>query len=310
MALRAAVLGTGSWARRIHLPALAEHPGVELVGVWGRDPAAAREAAAGAGTAAFDDRAELLAAVDLVSVAVTPRAQPALAVEAARAGAHLVLEKPAAADAAGCRELAAAARAAGVDATVFLSRLWDPARWDWLDRVAGGPWRRIEYGWVSAGMRAGSPGAEGWRRAAGPLLDVGPHVLGLVEYAAGPVVAVDASAAGGHGRLDLALHHASGCVSTATIDLDAPVTSTNESILLVGDGPGARYANPEAVDFGAAYRAMLDDLLGRLADPSAVSARGLASGLDAACAMADVLDAVARRLAGAPGPVPVRAART
>ncbi|MEU3504555.1 gfo/Idh/MocA family oxidoreductase, partial [Streptomyces hundungensis] len=38
---RIGLLGTGPWAAATHAPALAAHPGVDFVGVWGRRPEAA-----------------------------------------------------------------------------------------------------------------------------------------------------------------------------------------------------------------------------------------------------------------------------
>jgi predicted dehydrogenase len=300
MTLRAAVIGTGAWARTIHLPGLAGDPRIELVGVWGRDRETTESVAAAAGVLPFHDLDELLALVDLVSIAVTPAAQVPLAVAAARTGAHVVLEKPAAQDAAGALALATAVREAGVEATVFLSRLWDPARQEWLTRTAGSPWETISYDWVSAGMRPGMPGAQGWRKSVGPLLDVAPHVLSIVECIAGPVLEVAAATTDPQGRVLLTLRHAGGCVTTAQLDLFAPVTSTHEQITLSARGEEQSWSNPSAVDFPAAYREMLDDLLTRLATPGRPSARGEESGVAQACAMARLLDDAARLLAGGP----------
>lgn len=301
MSLRAAVLGTGSWARRIHLPGLASHPEIELVGVWGRDPAAAESAAAQGGVRPFTDLSELLRAVDLVSIAVTPKAQAPLAIAAAKAGAHLVLEKPAAGDAAACRELETAVRAAGVEATVFLSRLWDPARQEWLGRAAATAWSTIDYDWVSAGMRPGMPGAEGWRQGAGPLLDIGPHIVSIVESIAGPVVGVEAASTDSRRRLLLTLRHDGGCATEARVDLLAPVTSTYESVTLIGDGREERWSTTSAVDFPGAYRALLDDLLDRVCGAGTTPPRAAESGLHRACAMAELFDEASRRLATASG---------
>ncbi|OJV84218.1 MAG: hypothetical protein BGO37_01660 [Cellulomonas sp. 73-92] len=297
MTLRAAVLGTGSWARKIHLPALAAHPQVDLVGVWGRRGDTAWAVGDEFAIPAYDDLERLLATVDLVSVAVTPQAQPALAAAAARAGVHLVLEKPAAEDALGCEALAAAVASTGVQSTVFLSRLWDPARREWLDAVSAHRWRAIRYGWMSAGMRPGSPGAGDWRREAGPLIDVGPHIIGLAEYLAGPVATIRAEAPA-HGRLDLRLTHADGCETVAVVDLLADVTCTNEDITLSGDGRVRGYRNPEAVDFVAAYTGMLDDLLGRVRGTRATSSRGAACSLESAVTMAAVIDEARSQLRG------------
>lgn len=297
MPLRAAVLGTGAWARRIHLPGLASHPGTELVGVWGRDESAARDAGAPFGVPAFGSLADLLEAVDLVSIAVPPAAQVPLALAATAEGVHLVLEKPTAVDAAGCRRVEAAARDAGVEASVFLSRLWDPARQAWLAAAAATAWSAISYDWVSAGMRPGMPGAEGWRQGMGPLLDIAPHVVSMAEAIAGPVDRVDDASTDDRGRLLLTLRHLRGCTTSARIDLLAPVSSTHESIALVSGDVREQWSNAEAVDFPAAYRALLDDLLRRVSDPGATSPRGDESGLASACAMAELFDEAARRLA-------------
>ena len=44
--LRFGLVGTGYWARIAHAPALASTEGIELAGVWGRDPRAAAALAA------------------------------------------------------------------------------------------------------------------------------------------------------------------------------------------------------------------------------------------------------------------------
>ena len=49
---RFGLLGTGHWADTVHAAPLAAHPEVELVGVWGRDPAKAAAVAERHGTVA------------------------------------------------------------------------------------------------------------------------------------------------------------------------------------------------------------------------------------------------------------------
>ncbi|RDB48107.1 Gfo/Idh/MocA family oxidoreductase, partial [Tsukamurella tyrosinosolvens] len=88
MTVRIGLVGAGPWARETHAPALTAHPGVDFVGGWARDPAAAAELF----PRSFDSPAELFDAVDAVAFAVPPNVQAELAVEAARAGKHLVLD--------------------------------------------------------------------------------------------------------------------------------------------------------------------------------------------------------------------------
>src|SRR3954463_6522685 len=92
--MRFGVLGTGFWAREIHATSLAEHPDAELVGVWGRDLAKAKAAGAQFDVQGFDDLDALLAEVDAISFALPPAVQVPLAIRAAEAGKHLLLEKP------------------------------------------------------------------------------------------------------------------------------------------------------------------------------------------------------------------------
>ncbi|OMQ13950.1 oxidoreductase, partial [Modestobacter sp. VKM Ac-2676] len=81
--MRFGVLGTGHWARTVHAASLTEHPGAELVGVWGRDLAKAKAVGAEFDVAGTDDLDALLADVDAVSIAVPPDVQVPLAERAA-----------------------------------------------------------------------------------------------------------------------------------------------------------------------------------------------------------------------------------
>src|SRR6266508_2383751 len=94
MPLRFGLLGTGYWARETHAAALAIQDGAELVGVWGRNPTKAAAVAERYGVRSFGDPDALFAAVDAVAFALPPDVQAELAVRAATAGRHLLLEKP------------------------------------------------------------------------------------------------------------------------------------------------------------------------------------------------------------------------
>src|SRR3954464_12268716 len=92
--MRFGVLGTGFWAEHVHAASLAEHPDAELVGVWGRDLAKAKAVGARFDVPGYADVDALLADVDAGSFALPPDVQVPLAVRAAEAGKHLLLEKP------------------------------------------------------------------------------------------------------------------------------------------------------------------------------------------------------------------------
>ena len=135
-------MGTGYWARELHAVGVAGHPDAELAAVWGRDPARPRRwpsphgARAFAGSEGYDD---MLADVDAVVFAVPPDVQAPLALRAAEAGRHLLLEKPVALSAAAADEVAAAAERTGVASVVFFTERFVPEREAWLqERAAAG----------------------------------------------------------------------------------------------------------------------------------------------------------------------------
>src|ERR671926_218745 len=107
--MRFGLFGTGPWAHQAHAPALAAHDDVEFVGVWGRS---AEKAAALAGEHAakpYADIDALIADVDAIAVALPPDVQSDIALRAARAGKHLLLDKPIAFTPQAATEIVAAA---------------------------------------------------------------------------------------------------------------------------------------------------------------------------------------------------------
>src|SRR5215218_10405920 len=132
MVLRFGVLGTGYWAQEAHAAALAAHPDTELVGVWGRDPAKTEAFAARFGIRGHTDLDRLLAEVGAVAVAVPPDVQAELAVRAAAAGRHLLLDKPLALSVDAADRVAAAVAASGVASLVFFTLRFLPELAAWV----------------------------------------------------------------------------------------------------------------------------------------------------------------------------------
>jgi len=122
VSMRFGLLGTGYWADTVHAAGLAAHPDVELVGVWGRDPAKAAAVAERHGTAGEPDLDALLGKVDAVAIAVPPDVQAELACKAAGRGCHLLLEKPLALSAAAADRVVATTERARVHSLVFFIR--------------------------------------------------------------------------------------------------------------------------------------------------------------------------------------------
>src|ERR1700722_16484485 len=229
--LRFGLVGTGYWARVTHAPALASTDGIELAAVWGRDAQKAARLAADHGAAACADFRDFLGSVDAVAFSVPPDVQQELAVRAARAGRHLLLEKPIALSLAAADELAGAVAAAGVASVVFFTARFDPRVRAWLaELAAGGPWLGGTLTWLGTAMDEASPFNTPWRRDKGGLWDLGPHAVSLLGPSLGPVVSVTADA-GPRGVTYLVLHHQSGVTSSATMTLDAPPAAESLDLL-------------------------------------------------------------------------------
>jgi predicted dehydrogenase len=235
--LRFGLAGTGYWAQVTHAPALAAVDGIELTSVWGRDAQKAARLAAEHGAAAYPDFAGFLASVDAVAFSVPPDVQPELAVRAAQAGKHLLLEKPVALSVPAAEELARAVAAARVASVVFFTARFQPRVRAWLARLAaGGPWLGGTLTWLGTALDPASPFNTPWRRDKGGLWDLGPHAVSLLWAGLGPVVSVTADA-GAPGVTYLILHHQGGATSSATLTLGAPPAAEYLSLDVWG-GPG------------------------------------------------------------------------
>src|SRR3954453_10658539 len=115
--MRFGLVGTGPWAEMAHGPGLASVDEVEFVGVWGPHLDRALPLAQQMGVRAYDDYASLLRDVQAVAFTVPPDVQSVMATEAAKAGKHLLLEKPVATSVAAARALSDTA--GGVASVVF-----------------------------------------------------------------------------------------------------------------------------------------------------------------------------------------------
>lgn len=230
--LAVGLVGAGPWAAMVHAPTFAGGPETTLAGVWARRPEAARQLAERHGAPAVDDVDELFERSDVVAFAVPPDVQAPLATRAARTGTAVLLEKPVAADLPGAEELAHAVGAAGVASLVVLSwRYAAPVR-RFLDAAqtfdaSGGSGRFV------SSSALGGPFATPWRLDRGPLLDLGPHVVDLLDAALGEVTAVHA-VGDRHGWVNLVLEHADGRTSSASLCASAAVDPSRAGVELYG----------------------------------------------------------------------------
>ncbi|MFE9400899.1 Gfo/Idh/MocA family protein [Streptomyces sp. NPDC006530] len=260
---RIGLLGTGPWAAATHAPALAAHPGVDFVGVWGRRPEAAAVIAREHGVAVYEDADALFARCDAVAFALPPDVQAPLAVRAAAAGCHLLLDKPVATDVASARALADAAERARVASVVFFTLRFAPETAAWVaQQAAEDGWFTGRAQWYAALFAPGaehSPyAASPWRGEKGALWDVGPHALAVLSGVLGEVTGLTAAAGSGD-TAHLVLRHASGASSTADLSFTAPPAAAGVEVSLLG-ARGAT-AMPEWDGALGAFAAAIDALL-------------------------------------------------
>ncbi|MFG2576479.1 Gfo/Idh/MocA family protein [Streptomyces sp. NPDC048481] len=266
--MRIGLLGTGPWAGMVHAPVLASHEELDFVGVWGRRPQAAGELADRHGTRAYDDVDALLADVDAVAVALPPDVQARLAVRAAEAGRHLLLDKPVAATVTGARAVARAVREARVASVVFFTTRFvaEPRAWIAEQAEAGG-WFTAHAQWLGDVFHeeSDSPFATPWRGEKGALWDVGPHALSVLLPVLGDVRRVAAAAHGPGDTVLAVLDHANGASSTLTLSLTAPPAAAGAAVELRGAAGVTRLPHGRADAADALARAA-DELLASVRD--------------------------------------------
>ncbi|MFF5428814.1 Gfo/Idh/MocA family protein [Streptomyces griseofuscus] len=234
--MRIGLLGTGPWARAVYAPALAGHPGLEFAGVWGRRPEAAAELAQRYDGTPYADVDALLADVDAVAVALPPAVQAPLAVRAARAGRHLLLDKPLALSVADARAVAEEAERAGVASVVFFTARFQKEPQAWIEEQAAlTGWFTARAQWLGVVFTTDSPfAASPWRQEKGPLWDLGPHALSVLMPILGDVTRVVTAARGPGDTVHLILDHAAGASSTVTLSQTVPPAAAGTEYELRG----------------------------------------------------------------------------
>ncbi|MEU0517268.1 Gfo/Idh/MocA family oxidoreductase [Streptosporangium sp. NPDC006007] len=216
MTISVGLVGAGPWAEMVHAPILAAGPDTRLVGVWARRP----EVAARFGVPVFERIEELFDNCEAVAFSVPPAVQAELGVLAAKAGKALLLEKPLAADLDGARRLAEAIGEAGVPSQMVLTWRYSEATRAFLARVSavepfGGHAANI------SGSMLGGDFATPWRLERGAILDVGPHMIDMLDAALGRVASVRAHG-NPRGWVGLLLEHETGAVSEASLCMSVP----------------------------------------------------------------------------------------
>jgi predicted dehydrogenase len=209
--IRVGLVGAGPWAEKAYAPMLAVGPETRLACVWARRPEAARELAGRHGAEAVESFAVLLERCEAVAFAVPPDVQAELAVAAARAGKHLMLDKPLAIELEPARRLVEAVEAAGVVSQLMLTHRYRPKVQAFLARARDFDAIGARLAFLTGSFVRG-PYATPWRKQHGAFHDLGPHAFDLLEAALGPIERM-AGAGDPRGWVSLACVHANGAVS-------------------------------------------------------------------------------------------------
>ncbi len=193
-AVRWGVAGCGWVARDFVLPALAAAGNCSVAALLDPDPAALRAASSGfPEAAAHAEPGPFLETPGLDAVYVaTPNHRHAAVVEAAaRAGKHVMCEKPMAATLADAEEMVDACRSAGVTYGTAFDQRFHAAHQRLRALISSGALgvvcsARVHYAcWLPPGWAEDNWRADPQRAGGGAFMDLAPHGLDLVQYLLG-----------------------------------------------------------------------------------------------------------------------------
>ncbi|MEU3794367.1 Gfo/Idh/MocA family protein [Streptomyces fructofermentans] len=237
------LVGAGPWARAMHARVLAAGPETRLAAVWARRTDAAREAAAPHAAHVAADFDELLDHCEAVAFAVPPAVQAELAPLAAKAGKAVLLEKPLGPDLAAAQRVADAVAEAGVVSQFVLTKRYHPTTRAFVDAARTLDVRGARSCYLHGAFLAGEM-ATGWRLEHGALLDLGPHLIDLLDTAVGPITGIRAT---GDPRqwIELTCEHANGAVSQASLSGSVNVERAITRVELFGPGKPLVYDTAE-----------------------------------------------------------------
>ncbi|QDU70713.1 Gfo/Idh/MocA family protein [Mucisphaera calidilacus] len=191
--LRVALIGAGGIAGN-HLTALKKIDAVEIVGLADINENTIVKRAKEfdiPSSGCFTDYEEMLEKIqpDAVSICTPNGLHAPNSIAASKAGAHVIVEKPMAMNAAEARQMIDAANAAGKKLVIGFQFRFD-SRTQYLKRMADdGVFGDIFYGRVQALRRRGIPnwGVFGRKdlQGGGPMIDIGVHMLEQCHYVMG-----------------------------------------------------------------------------------------------------------------------------
>ena len=191
--MNVAVIGCGNIANNAHIPAYMNNPDADILYFCDILPERARAACEkyGCGRAITDYR-EALAdpAVEAVSVCVPNRMHPVIAIDAMRAGKHVLCEKPAARTYAEALEMQRVQHETGMTLNIGVVNRFNDAVNRIRQMIADGKLGEVYHVYASFRAHRSIPGLGGdfttkAVAGGGALIDWGVHYLDIVMYCCG-----------------------------------------------------------------------------------------------------------------------------
>ena len=247
-ARRVALLGCGRISRS-HFEAIAKVDGLELVAVADSDRGRAEVVGAEQGVPAFGSLGEMLSAVpsDLLSVCTPSGLHSLHGIEAARAGRHVLTEKPMAISLESADHLVQACDAAGVHLFVVKQNRLNPPVQLLKRAVDKGRFGRLYM--VNVTVRWTRPqeyyDAEPWRGTwefdGGAIMNQASHYVDLMQWLVGPVESVMAKTATQARRIEAedsgaaVMRFRSGALGVLEVNVLTHPRNLEGSITLLGE---------------------------------------------------------------------------
>lgn len=245
---RVALVGCGRISKS-HFEAISRVDGLDLVAVADIIPERAAAAGAAQGVPSFTSLAAMLAKVecDIVTVATPSGMHPKHGTEAARAGKHVVSEKPMAISLAGADELIDACRAAGVRLFVVKQNRLNPAIQLVKRAVDKGRFGRIHSANCTVRWSRPqeyydqAPWRGTWAMDGGAFMNQASHYVDLIQWLAGPVDSVIAITATQERRIEAedsgaaVLHFSNGGIGVLDVTMLTYPRNLEGSLTILGD---------------------------------------------------------------------------
>ncbi len=192
--LKVGIIGCGKITEVRHAPEYAENPNCELAAFFDVVPEKAEAMAKQYGAKAYGSIEELLASdVDAVSVCVANAYHAQTAIQALKAGKHVLCEKPMATTPEDCEAMVQAAKEAGKFLMIGQNQRLAKAHVKAHDIIQSGEMGRV----ITFATHFAHPGPEGWtgkkdswffdKKVAffGVMADLGVHKTDLIHYLTG-----------------------------------------------------------------------------------------------------------------------------